>query len=273
MDNLIFTFSALILYFACSALLFFQLKQQTTNMDQKTSGMSRKQIIMIGLGAISLHALSLYLSMVSEQGINLGFYNAFSLIGAVIALFTLISVWRHPVDILAVVFLPLAAIAMFIDTFSSSQHLLVPGSFSPLSVHILSSIIAYSILALAALQAVLLSIQNKFLHAHQPGGFIRLMPPLRDMEVLLFETIVLGFIMLTLSLATGLIFLENMFAQQLVHKTILSILAWFVFLTLLIGRWSLGWRGRIAIRWTLTGFISLMLAYFGSKFVLEVILT
>jgi ABC-type uncharacterized transport system permease subunit len=272
MDNLISTFSAIILYFACSALLFFQLKQQNTNTDQNTPAMSRNQIIMIGLGAIFLHTLTLYLSMVSTQGINLGFYNAISLVGAVIALFTLISVWRHPVDILAVVFLPLAAIAMFVDVFSNSQHLLVPGSFSPLSIHILSSIIAYSILALAALQAVLLSIQNKFLHAHQPGGLIRLMPPLRDMEELLFETIMLGFIMLTLSLATGLVFLENMFAQQLAHKTILSILAWLFFLTLLIGRWKLGWRGRTAIRWTLTGFISLMLAYFGSKFVLEVIL-
>jgi ABC-type uncharacterized transport system permease subunit len=272
MDNLIFTFSAIILYFACSAMLFFQLKQQTANTDQKTITLPKKQIIMIGLGAIFLHGATLYLSMVSPQGINLGFYNAFSLIGAVIALFTLIAVWRYPVDILAVVFLPLAAAAMFVDAFINTNHLLVPGSFSPLSIHILSSIIAYSILALAALQAVLLSIQNKFLHAHQPGGLIRLMPPLRNMEILLFETIVLGFVMLTISLATGLIFLENMFAQQLAHKTILSILAWFVFLTLLIGRWKLGWRGRIAIRWTLTGFVSLMLAYFGSKFVLEVIL-
>ena len=92
------------------------------------------------------------------------------------------------------------------------------------------------------------------------------------METLLFEVILVGFIALTISLASGLIFLENMFAQQLAHKTILSIVAWLVFLTLLIGHWKLGWRGRTAIRWTLTGFASLMLAYFGSKFVLEVLL-
>lgn len=272
MDNLIFTFSAIILYFACSALLFFQLKQQVDNVPQNTVSFPRKQIIAIGMAAVFLHSLTLYLSMVSPQGINLGFYNAISLVSAVIALFALLAAWRYPVDILAVVFLPLASIAMLIDAFSNTNHLFLTGNFSPLSIHILSSIIAYSLLALAALQAVLLSIQNKFLHAHQPGGLIRLMPPLRDMEALLFETIVTGFIMLTISLGTGLIFLENMFAQQLAHKTILSILAWFVFLTLLIGRWKLGWRGRTAIRWTLTGFISLMLAYFGSKFVLEIIL-
>jgi ABC-type uncharacterized transport system permease subunit len=272
MDNLIFTFSAIILYFACSTLLFFQLKQQADSASQKTASLPRKIVIAIGMGAVFLHGLSLYLNMVSPQGVNLGFYNAISLVSAVIALFALLATWRYPVDILAVVFLPLASIAMLVDAFSNTNHLLLTGEFSPLSLHILSSIIAYSLLALAALQAILLSIQNKFLHAHQPGGLIRLMPPLRDMEALLFETIVAGFTMLTISLGTGLIFLENMFAQQLAHKTILSILAWFVFLTLLIGRWKLGWRGRTAIRWTLTGFVSLMLAYFGSKFVLEIIL-
>ena len=72
---------------------------------------------------------------------------------------------------------------------------------------------------------------------------------------------------------TGLVFLENMFAQHLAHKTILSIIAWLVFAILLYGHWYKGWRGRTAVRWTLAGFISLMLAYFGSKFVLEVLLS
>ena len=95
---------------------------------------------------------------------------------------------------------------------------------------------------------------------------------MKHMEILLFEVILVGFAALTISLASGLLFLENMFAQHLVHKTILSIIAWLVFLILLIGHWKLGWRGRTATRWTLSGFVSLMLAYFGSKFVLEVLL-
>jgi len=276
MDILIFTYSAVILYFACSALLFFRLRRplniSADSADQKTDLQSKKQVIIIGIAALGLHSLTLYNSMVDPMGINLGFYTAISLVSAFITLFTLFAVWRYPVDILAVVLLPMTAVAMLIDSYSSSSHLLAPGSSNALIFHILSSIIAYSILALAALQAILLSIQNKFLHAHQPGGVIRLMPPLRNMEVLLFEVIVVGFTALTISLGSGLIFLENMFAQQLAHKTILSILAWFVFLILLIGHWKLGWRGRTAIRWTLSGFISLMLAYFGSKFVLEIIL-
>jgi ABC-type uncharacterized transport system permease subunit len=272
MDNPIFTYSAIILYLACSALLFIHLKRPASETTNKAGPLSKKQIIMMGVAALCLHGLALYNNMNSPMGIDLGFYHAMSLVSAVIILFTLIAVWRHPVDILAVVLLPLAAITMLIDSISSTHHLLEANSSKALIFHILSSIIAYSLLALAALQAMLLSIQNKFLHDHQPGGLIRLMPPLRNMEVLLFEVIVVGFIALTISLGSGLIFLENMFEQQLAHKTVLSIIAWFVFLILLIGHWKLGWRGRTAIRWTLSGFISLMLAYFGSKFVLEIIL-
>ena len=273
MDNQIFTFSAIILYLACSALLFFQLKQPSTATQVKAGSLSKKQILMFALAALFLHGLALQNNMVSPMGINLGFYNAVSLVSIFIGLFILVAAWRHPVDILAVVFFPIAAVTMLIDTFSISNRLLPPGSSQALIFHILTSIIAYSILALAALQAILLSVQNRFLHAHQPGGIVRLMPPLRYMEVLLFEMIFVGFAALTISLGSGLIFLENMFEQHLVHKTILSIIAWFVFLILLLGHWKLGWRGRTAIRWTLSGFASLMLAYFGSKFVLEIVLT
>lgn len=273
MDNLIFTYGAIFLYLACSALLFFNLKRAANDSCTTTNFMPKKQIIAMGLAALCLHALALSSSMLNPIGIDLGFYNAMSLVSAVIVLLILIAEWRYPVDILAVVLLPVAAISMLIDNFNSTHHLLPPGSSNELIFHILSSIIAYSILALAALQAILLSIQNKFLHAHQPGGLIKLMPPLNTMEILLFEVISVGFIALTISLGSGLLFLDNMFEQQLAHKTILSIIAWFVFLTLLIGRWKLGWRGRTAIRWTLTGFVSLMLAFFGSKFVLEIVLS
>ena len=272
MDNYIVVYSAIVLYLACSAQLFFYIKQPLNHAPDKIDSRPKKHIIAIGLGGFLLHCFALYSSMLIPEGINLGFYNAMSLTSAFIVLLTLIATWRHPVEILSIILLPAAAITMLLDINSNTDHLLPTDSSNALIFHILTSIIAYSVLALAALQAVLLSIQNKFLHAHQPGGIIKLMPPLKDMEVILFEVIAVGFVMLTVSLGSGLIFLENMFAQHLAHKTVLSILAWFVFLVLLIGHWKLGWRGRIAIRWTLTGFISLMLAYFGSKFVLEILL-
>jgi len=273
MNNYIFIYSAIILYFACSALLFFRLKSQAKNTEAKLIGLPKKQILFIGFAAVSLHTLHVYSSLITATGINLGFYNALSVISVCITLFTLIATWRHPIDILAIIILPFAAITMLLDISYSSSHLLPVDSSNALIFHIFTSIIAYSLLALAALQAILLSIQNKFLHNHKPGKIIKIMPPLKNMEALLFEVIIAGFIALTISLGSGLIFLENMFAQQLVHKTVLSIIAWFVFLILLVGHWKLGWRGRTAIRWTLSGFASLMLAYLGSKFVLEIVLT
>ena len=110
MDNLILTFSAIILYLACSALLFFNLKR-TANKSSTASGqLSKKQIITMGIAALCLHALALSSSMLSPMGIDLGFYNAMSLVSAVIVLLILIAEWRYPVDILAVVLLPVAAI-------------------------------------------------------------------------------------------------------------------------------------------------------------------
>jgi ABC-type uncharacterized transport system permease subunit len=122
------------------------------------------------------------------------------------------------------------------------------------------------------MQAILLAIQDRHLHRRQPVRFVRALPPLQTMESLLFEMIALGFVLLSVALGTGFVFLEDMFAQHLAHKTILSVAAWTVFGILLWGRFRFGWRGRTALRWTLAGFVVLMIAYFGSKFVLELIL-
>lgn len=88
----------------------------------------------------------------------------------------------------------------------------------------------------------------------------------------MFSLIGSGLLFLTLSLASGFVFLENMFAQHLAHKTVLALIAWLVFSTLLLGRIRFGWRGIVAIRWTLAGFATLLLAYLGSKLVIELIL-
>ena len=225
-----------------------------------------------GFAALAAHIFILYTTMISPVGINFGFYSSLSLISASITLLILFSSIRHPIEILGIMAMPVAAMMIIMDTMQSTSHIIVTGGSSGLLFHIITSIIAYSILGLAAAYAIVLSIQNSFLHRHQPGGFIRFLPPLKTMESLLFETITIGFICLSIALVSGLIFIENIFAQHLVHKTALSIFAWIVFGILLFGHWFIGWRGRTAIRWTLGGFFSLMLAYFGSKFVLEVLL-
>ncbi len=92
------------------------------------------------------------------------------------------------------------------------------------------------------------------------------------MEQFLFQLITAGVILLTLSLMTGFLYVEDLFAQHLVHKTVLSLAAWLVFSILLWGRWRFGWRGRKAIRWTMAGFAVLLLAYLGTKFVIEFVI-
>jgi ABC-type uncharacterized transport system permease subunit len=141
-----------------------------------------------------------------------------------------------------------------------------------LRLHIVLSLLAYGVLTIAAVQAVMLAIQDQRLHRHRIGGSALGLPPLETMEMLLFRLIAIGFFLLSLALLSGLFFVENLFAQHLVHKTVLSAAAWLFFAVLLWGRWRHGWRGRLAVRWTVGGYTALLLAYFGSKFVLEALL-
>ena len=121
--------------------------------------------------------------------------------------------------------------------------------------------------------AILLAFQERALRNHRlDSGLFRALPPLTLTETLMFRLIGAGFVLLTLTLLSGVLFVDNLFAQHLVHKTVLSIAAWIVFGVLLFGRWRWGWRGRRAVRLTLAGMVVLLLAFFGSKFVLELVL-
>ncbi len=236
------------------------------------AGCLRNQILMLGLAAAVIHALILYRTILTDEGLNLGIFYAASLVAMTAALLLVLASFIEPVDNLGIAVFPIAAVCIGLTLVFPEPHIVSNASVWQLDSHILASLIAYSILGLAVLQAVLLAIQDQHLRNRQPGGFIRALPPLQTMESLLFQMIATGFVMLTLALVTGILFLEDIFAQHLVHKTILSIVAWVVFAILLWGRWRFGWRGRTAIRWTIGGFLFLMLAYFGSKFVLELII-
>lgn len=234
--------------------------------------LSRYGIILIGLGAVVLHGWTLYPLLATPRGLSLGFFNAASLVGGLTALLLLISSLRRPLENLGIALLPMAALSIALMFAYPSHRVLNDTSNWQLDLHILLSILAYSLLVIAALQAMLLAVQDRQLRNRHPGGLIRALPPLQTMESLLFQLIGVGFILLSMALLTGIFFLEDIFAQHLVHKTVLALVAWLVFATLLWGHWRFGWRGRIAIRWTLGGFGFLMLAYFGSKLVLELLL-
>lgn len=235
---------------------------------------ARLRYITLALGfmGLSLHTWLLYRGIFSHAGLNLAFFNALSLAAWTVVASLLISSLSKPIENLGLVILPLAAIAVLLDLLYPSVSFMSEDASWVLKLHVLLSMLAYSLLTLASAQALLLAVQDHYLRKRRPGGFIRVLPPLMTMEALLFEMIGIGFVLLTLALLSGFAFLENMFAQHLVHKTVLSVVAWMVFGGLLLGRRAWGWRGRKAIIWTLSGFLLLILAYFGSKLVLELIL-
>jgi ABC-type uncharacterized transport system permease subunit len=207
-----------------------------------------------------------------NDGFNFNFFSTSSLVAMIVALLLLIATINKPVEKLGIALFPIAASMLALDLNFSHKTPLVSHYNWALSTHILTSIIAFSLLNIAAIQAILLAIQDQQLKSHPPKRFIQSLPPLQTMESLLFQMLTTGIVFLSISLASGFLFIENLFAQHLVHKTVLSILAWLIFTGLLIGRSRYGWRGKTAIQWTLIGFMSLLLAYFGSKLVLELIL-
>jgi ABC-type uncharacterized transport system permease subunit len=239
---------------------------------QREKQLPRYIPLAIGFVALALHAFVLYQGTFLTDGYNLGFFNAASLVAFTIAAILLLSSLTKPVENLGIVMLPLAALTLILHLRYPGILLLSAHASWGLKLHVLISILAYSLLTLASVQAVLLALLDKRLHTHRTGTFVRAMPPLQTMESLLFEMIAVGFILLSAALLSGMLYLENIFAQHLVHKTVLSILSWVLFGVLLWGRFKFGWRGKKVIRWTLGGFALLMLAYFGSKIVLEFLL-
>ncbi|MDH5325184.1 MAG: cytochrome c biogenesis protein CcsA [Gammaproteobacteria bacterium] len=268
MQNSFLSFSAITLYVISGTLLAWRFFGQ----KQDLPVFAKPGLIITGLVATLLHGAILYDTMLTDQGLNIGIFYAASLITWLMALTILLASLTNPVENLGVFLLPAAALAILLNQLFPVDHVLVLNQARDLRLHIVLSVLAYSLISIAAVHAILLAIQERHLRNRHPGGFIRALPPLQTMETLLFQMIGLGFFLHSLSLITGIINLEDMFAQHVAHHTVLSIVAWFVFAILLWGRWRFGWRGMTAIRWTLGGFVTLGLAYIGSKWVLEVLL-
>lgn len=225
----------------------------------------------LGLGALIAHGLALYGHIGLPNTASLGLLEAASLANWLICAFILAASLRHPTLNLAALLFPIAAITLLFAEFCIKSGLPFSGR-KGLFFHIVASLSAYSLFALASVQGLLLALQNSLLKHRQVSGLLSVLPPLQTMERLLFELLLAGQLLLSLGILSGFIFLDNMFAAGMLHKTLLSLAAWVTFGLLLLGRWRFGWRGLTAVRWTLGGSLLLLLAYFGSKFVLQFIL-
>jgi len=263
MTILVANLTALVIYVFASIFLWSAMKRQLP--------IPKGTLFGIGSAALITHGTGIFTASVTQAGFQLSLFNASSLIFWVINAIVLISSIKKPLHNLFILLFPLSClslIAAIVGNYLGEKLIL---NFH-LAVHVILSILAYSLLTIASLQAVFLAYQNKLLKNKTHFAQTRLMPPLQTMESLLFEFLWVGEILLTLAILSGFWFLEDMFAQHLIHKTVFGIAAWLIYALLLWGRHFQGWRGNKAIRWTLAGFISLMLAYFGSKVVLEIIL-
>ncbi|RUR34664.1 cytochrome C assembly family protein [Vreelandella nanhaiensis] len=231
----------------------------------------QSMVRVLGALGLLLHIPVVVKLMGQAPGLLPGFTTSATLFMAVAVNVLLIASLFKPVLNASIVLFPLAGVALITATWlpSHTSHTgLTPG----ILLHAISSALAFAMLAIAAVQAILVGLQNQALRHHHIRGIVQSLPPLTTMERVLFELVWAGILLLTLSIVSGFIFLDNIFAQHLLHKTVLSLGAWIIFTTLLIGRYRFGWRGMRAVRWTLGGCALLILAYFGSKFVLEILL-
>lgn len=229
-------------------------------------------VLGLGLAAFALHALTSAQQTFVLDGFDFSLMRVSSIIFLTINLMVLVSSVHRPVSSLLLPLQPLTALVL-------GASLLLDSSMEPwttlspsMGFHVIVSILAYSLLTLGVFQALLVGYQNVQLHHRHPGGLVRALPPLQTMEALLFEIIWAGFLLLTIALVSGFLYNDDFFARNVLHKAVFSIIAWVLYAILLWGHHAKGWRGMIALRWTIGGFLALALAYWGSKLVIEYIL-
>jgi len=253
---------AVVLYLIATALLIGGVRQEPTRPSRLW--------LVPAVGGVALHALAHLLAWHASGGADMHFYAALSLVGLGMAALTALVGAGGRMAALGVIVFPIAALALF--GYHHHGHVLGERLDWRLQLHAWLALLAYATLAIAALLAVMSWAQERALRRREFHRWLRALPPLVELETLLFRTIAVGFVLLTATLLTGVLFVENLFAQHLVHKTVLSVLSWLLFGGLLAGRWRYGWRGAVAVRWTLAAMALLILAFFGSKFVLELVL-
>ncbi len=228
---------------------------------------------MVALG-ILLQGGLLYRDVFAVGGLNLGVYYAISAIMWLTVLIYWIADLRHALHSLQSFVLPAAALSVLMPAFAIKAYYVNTHGWSLFSLHILIAILAYSLFTFAALHACLMRMAERALHQKNSWLTLPGFPPLMVMDALLFSVLKVGFVLLTVTLLSSMLFSEEIFGKplQFNHKTVFSLASWVIYAWLLFGRFQYGWRGKTATRWTLVGFILLLLAYVGSRFVAQVIL-
>ncbi|NND67107.1 MAG: cytochrome c biogenesis protein CcsA [Halioglobus sp.] len=256
----------------CALLYLAATGMQLLQISQGGGGRMSRPVLVVTLIALATHAAIVWQTAFLEDGVHLGFFRISALLFLVINIACLASLLRRPLQNLLAALFPLSALAVLVATFAPDSAAGTTDLTGGMLLHVAASILAYSVLTLAAAQSALLALQDHQLRNRHTRGLVQILPPLQLMESMLFELLWIGVSLLTIAIVSGIVFIDDIFAQSLVHKTVLTIVAWLLFSVLLWGNYQLGWRSMTAVKFTLVGFALLMLAFFGSKLVLELIL-
>lgn len=220
------------------------------------------------------HGAALGYALFGGEGLNIGFSHAVSLIIWLVMLaYTLIGFDNQLLKIVALYLAPIAACAALLPMLLPA-HRVVNYADWAFKLHFVVAILAYALYTVATLHALLMLLLEQRLHEGNLPPVLQGLPPLLRLEKLLFQLLGVAFLLLTATLVTGIFFSENLFGKpfQVTYKTVFAAFSWVIFGGMLFGHWKFGWRGKLAVRWTLIGFVLLLLSYVGSKFVLEIIL-
>ncbi|HKX59760.1 MAG TPA: cytochrome c biogenesis protein CcsA [Steroidobacteraceae bacterium] len=231
----------------------------------------QEPVLYLAAAALVAHGAWLADILRPEGGLSLGIADSASMMGLAIGAGGTLAVFAPRFRTVAAACLGIAALlAAGTGSLPAPQEIATGGW--PLAVHVVLAMGSAGMFAVAAVLVAMLAAQDAALRAGRAGGWRATLPPVESLEHALFSVIGIGTAALTVAILAGLLFVTDLFAQHLVHKTVLAIVAWAIFACLLAGRWRFGWRGRKAARYTIAGFVVLAVAYFGSKFVLEIVL-
>lgn len=227
-------------------------------------------LLVVGMLA---HAALLYPHVVTLYGLNFNLFNTISLISLFFLFFYVIFSLYRPIVSLGILAAPTALAGMIVGYIGRAPYRPITDISVGLEAHILLSLAAYCVLLMAALQALFLRLQIRELkHQSIHRFWVNKLPSLQSMESLLFDMLLVGFVLLSIALGIGFVYVEDLMAQHLAHKTVFSVLSWLLFGALLLGNWRAGWRGKRAANITIYAFILLAIGFVGSKFVLEMLL-
>jgi ABC-type uncharacterized transport system permease subunit len=257
------------------AVHFWRSRWHGAVLNQPVTGLLGWERVWLGI-ALFCHGLTLGMEIFPGEGFQMrfGFAVALSLMTWLAMMLYWFESFYARMEGLQMLGLPLATFCVLLPWQFPGQHIVINTNAFAFKLHFLVAMMAYSLFTLAVLHAVLMAFTEQHLHRGRLTPLFAGLPPLMKMEAILFRLINISFSLLTLTLFSGVVFSEQLFGKAfpINHKTVFAFLSWMIFGALIIGRYRYGWRGKKALRWTLSGFSALLLAYIGSRFVIEIIL-